>query len=89
MSTEAISLFDELKRGDGIRVTFGSSGSQLALVHDRTRSGNVRVWKFSAKQRCWKGPIRIYPAEVMHRAREYEFHDKPPLPATYLDGAAK
>lgn len=90
MSTQPkLSLFDELKRGDGVRVAFGAKASQLAIVHDRTRAGNVRVWKFSAKRKCWKGPIRIYPGEVMNRAREYEFADKPPLPAAYRDGALK
>lgn len=79
--------FAALRRGDGIRVTFGAKGSQLALVHDRTRAGNVRVWKYSAKSAGWKGPIRIHPAELIGRAREYEFDGKPPLPAAYLAGA--
>ncbi len=84
----AASLYDQLKHGDGVRVTFGSCGSQLAIVHDRTRAGNVRVWKYSAKRREWKGPIRVYPAEVMHKVRDYEFRDVPQLPDAYRNGAS-
>lgn len=86
MSTGS-TLYEHLERGDGVRVTFGSNGSQIAIVHDRTPAGNVRVWKYSAKKRVWKGPIRIYPGEVIDRVREFEFNDKPGLPAAYLDGA--
>jgi len=74
-------LFAALKRGDAIRIKFGSKASQLAIVHDRTAQGNVRVWKFSAKRRVWKGPLRLHPGEVMNRATPAEVVNLPPLPA--------
>lgn len=57
--------YETLKPGCAVRVHFGSSGSQIAVVHDRTPAGNVRAYKYSAKTRCWKGPIRIRPADIM------------------------
>lgn len=35
-------VFDAAKRGDFIKVRFGA-GSQLAIVHDRTKAGNLRA----------------------------------------------
>jgi hypothetical protein len=74
---------DELRHGDGIRIAFGSRGSQVAMVFDRTRHGNVRVYKFSAKKRVWKGPIRLHDGEIIGRTREYETAGLPPLPNRY------
>lgn len=74
-----------LKRGDGIRITFGSQGSQLAVVHDITRAGNVRVWKWRQKSKAWVGPIRISDSEFISRAREYEFAKTDPLPRAYRE----
>lgn len=83
MQTEL--TFDNLKRGDAIRITFGSKASQLAIVHDWTRDGNVRVWKFSAKRRVWKGPLRLYPGELMHAVQDRELRNCPPLPERYSE----
>lgn len=73
-------LHIELRPGDAIRMRFGAKASQLAIVHDRTAHGNVRVWKFSAKRRVWKGPLRLHPGEVMNRATPAEVRNLPPLP---------
>lgn len=73
----------ELRHGDGIRITFGSKASQIALVYDRTRDGNVRVYKFSAKRRVWKGPLRLYEGQIIGRTREFETAPLPALPARY------
>lgn len=74
---------NELKHGDGIRVAFGGCGSQIAMVFDRTRQGNVRVYKFSAHRKVWKGPLRITESEILSRTREYETSVLPALPNRY------
>lgn len=72
--------FNELKRGDTIRITFGAKASQVAVVHDWTRSGNCRVWKFSAKRRVWKGPLRLHEGEFIGAINGAP---DAPLPAEY------
>ena len=78
-----------LKRGDGIRIRFGSRNSQLAMVHDVTRAGNVRVFKWSARGKVWKGPLRLGANDLISRARNYEFAQLAPMPPEYCAGAAK
>lgn len=76
-------MYNQLKHGDAIRVTFGSRGSQPAIVSHRTAQGNVYVYKLAGGRR-WKGPVRIYPQEVMnHITFERDFCNAPPLPAAY------
>ena len=57
----------------------------MAVVHDWTRSGNCRVFKFSAAKGVWKGPIRVFPGDVLVRLcgadRLPRFNH--PLPAGY------
>jgi hypothetical protein len=74
---------DQLKHGDGIRVAFGSRNSQIAMVFDRTPQGNVRVYKWAARSKQWKGPLRITEGEIIGRTRAYETQALPPLPARY------
>jgi hypothetical protein len=74
---------DQLRHGDGIRVVFGSRNSQIAMVFDRTRQGNVRVYKYAARSKQWKGPLRITEGEIIGRTREYETASLPPLPNRY------
>ncbi len=59
--------YKSLRRGDCLRIRFGSKASQAAIVADVTRAGNVRVFKFSATRKRWKGPIRLYDGEVISR----------------------
>lgn len=74
-------LFDSLNPGDAIRITFGRDASQVAVVHDRTRAGNLRGYKFSAKRKVWKGPIRIYRRELISRVPQSVLTTMPPLPS--------
>lgn len=78
-------LFPTLKRGDAVRITFGGSGAtQLAIVHKRTPAGNVHAFKYSASRNIWKGPIRIYPTEILEMLdRARELRGIAPLPAEY------
>lgn len=77
----------ELKRGDCIRITFGSRNSQLAIVDNVTPSGNVHVWKFSASRGVWKGPIRLHENEAMNREPKAAFTSAASRRSDYGDKA--
>ncbi len=57
--------YDRLRTGHAIRVAFGRDASQIAVVFDRTRMGNVRAYKYSAKRKTWKGPLRIDESQLI------------------------
>jgi hypothetical protein len=48
-------LYDQLKPGDRIRVAFGRSGAQTAIVKGRGTFGVVNIRRFIASTRKW-GP---------------------------------
>lgn len=73
-------LFNQLQRGDGIHVTFGSHGSQLAMVYGRSKAGAVYALKYRAKSKKWTKPVRIYVSEVIKRSREFEHAKAAPIP---------
>lgn len=74
-------LHEELVRGDVVRVAFGSKGSQVAVVTGRTAAGNVYAYKFSAKQKRWKGPMRLFDTDLIGRADLRTLSSLPRLPA--------
>jgi hypothetical protein len=65
--------FNRLAAGDAIRIRFGRTASQFAIVHSWTREGNCRVMKYSFTRDVWKGPLRVTSSEVIERASA---HDK-------------
>lgn len=61
--------FNQLKRFDAVRITFGGSGAtQFAVVHSWTRHGTCRVMKYSETADIWKGPLNVAAGEVIARA---------------------
>ncbi len=61
--------YPSLKAGDQIRVTFGSKGSQLAVVFGRNRNGIVQAVKYSAKSNKWTKPVKVYAGEILGRVK--------------------
>lgn len=55
----------KLRKGHAIRVKFGQNASQIAVVDGFTRAGNLRAYKYSAKRKVWKGPLRVEPGEIL------------------------
>jgi hypothetical protein len=70
-------IYTHAKPGTAIRITFGSRGSQLAIIHGRTRDGYLRVYKWRAKRRQWTGPLRVWPDQIIGLALAHETTDKP------------
>ena len=58
-------LFYMLRPGDRVRVAFGSTGSQEAVVHDITPAGNVRIKKWRVRSKSWTKPVRLNPGDFM------------------------
>ena len=64
--------------GELIWVRFGSFGRQLARVLTVTRTGNVRVCKWSMNSRRWTKPVTITRAAVLYKAQGgFPFLDLP------------
>lgn len=62
--TANVDTYNALRVGDTIEVSFGSKGTQKALVEKITPQGNVYVAKFRAKSGSWTKPVRLYPTEL-------------------------
>lgn len=61
----ALDLWDSLKPGDQVLVRFGSSGSQSAVITERTRSGYLMGRKYRERSRSYTKPVRIHPGDVL------------------------
>jgi primosomal protein N' len=60
---------DELKKGDRIRVTFGSLGSQAAVVSQTAKNGKhgqyIKAIKLAASTGRWSKPRQVYQHELI------------------------
>lgn len=76
MASTLSEIYDLLARGDAVRVSFGSTGSQLAVVAGRNRAGEAKVFKYSTRSRKWtKQPIAIAAGEFMGRVSQHYLQD--------------
>jgi len=66
-------IYSALRPGDVIVVTFGSRGTQFAVVHRGPALGSlVKVRKWRAKSNKWTQPVAIGSGEVVRRATQVE-----------------
>lgn len=79
-------VFDNLRRGDGIVVSFGSKGKQYAIVYGN-RNGNVSVVKWRAVSKTWTKRVKLYRADFIRRADCGEFKADP-IPQIIWSGKA-
>lgn len=57
--------FKDLRPGMVIRISFGSRGTQNAVVNKVTREGSVYVCKWRKSSQRWTQPVRLYPSEYV------------------------
>ncbi|WP_332116035.1 hypothetical protein [Azorhizobium caulinodans] len=57
--------FNSLERGDIVSVRFGSRGRQVAIIHGRTRTGNLRALKYISATGRWTPPIRVNETDIL------------------------
>jgi hypothetical protein len=62
--TANLDTYNALRVGDTVEVSFGSRGTQKALVEKITPQGNVYVCKYRERSGSWTKPVRLYPTEL-------------------------
>lgn len=63
-----------VRKGDALRVRFGSNGSQYAVCIGRNRNGYPMIVKWSRRARKWSKPMRFDESAVIGKAGPHDWH---------------
>jgi hypothetical protein len=65
-----------LKRGDGVVVSFGSKGTQYALVVRQAHPRGVVVRKWRQSSESWTGHVVCEPEQILRRVPHSEYANR-------------
>ncbi|MEA3044607.1 MAG: hypothetical protein QOH47_2445 [Sphingomonadales bacterium] len=76
---------NQVRRGDGLIVSFGAKiGTQVAMALGRNRTGALMITKYRKRSKSWTKPLKVAPAEIVGRSREYQHQGLPSIPTETL-----